>query len=232
MESHNHGRGNFIRELIFGFNDGLVTILALTAGMASAISNNAIIILAAMIAALGGAVSMALGSYISTKSQSEVYRREMDVEKREIEETPNLERKEIEEIYKKKGFKGKQLKMVVDVITSNKKVWLDTMMKDELGLAELSFKNPIKSGLVMLAAFIIGSMIPVSSYFFLAPSLAVLPSITISLAGLFLIGAAKSRITGRSWLKSGIEILVVGAIAAAVGYYIGVISSIYLGVSV
>lgn len=233
MDSHNHGKsGSFVSEIIFGFNDGLVTILALTAGMASVISSNSIIILASLIASLGGSVSMSLGSYISTKSQREVYETQMKMEEKEIKELPETERKEIEEIYKKKGFKGKELKSIVNRITSNKRVWLDTMMRDELGLGEMLFKSPLKSAIFMFLFFIIGSIIPLSVYFFMKPSTAIIPSVLISLAGLFAAGSIKTRLTGRFWMKSGIELMLIGASAAAVGYYIGIISSVFLGVSV
>ncbi len=112
-----------------------------------------------------GAISMAAGTYLSTKSQKEFYESELAREKREMEELPEIEAQKIRDIYKEKGFGGKELELVVKRITFNKDIWLKVMMEEELGLHG-RFENPVRSMLVMGLAFFVGALVPISSYLF------------------------------------------------------------------
>jgi VIT1/CCC1 family predicted Fe2+/Mn2+ transporter len=224
-QEHVPGSG-VVREVIFGFNDGLVSTFALVAGVSGAVMSNAIVLLAGVAGMLSGAISMGLGAYISSKSQMEVYRREIEREKQEIEEKPSHEKAEIREIYRRKGFKGKELENIVKKISSNKDVWLQVMMVEELGLGIQRFDNPVKLGAVMFVAFVVGALIPVVPYVVINEVPAALQvAAALSLVGLFAMGSAKTVITKRSWLKSGIEMVVVGSVAAVVTYFVGTLIS-------
>ncbi|MGH9878925.1 MAG: VIT1/CCC1 transporter family protein, partial [Nitrososphaerales archaeon] len=133
-----------VRDFVFGFGDGINTSLGITAGVGGADVSSSIIILAALVGMFTGAKAMAVQNYLAVKAQRELLRSEIAREKWEIENKPDIERQEIEEIYKAKGFSGKELEMVVNKITSDKKVWLDTMLTEELKLNIEVLGNPLK----------------------------------------------------------------------------------------
>ena len=113
-----HQKGRFIRHFIFGAEDGLISTLGFLSGIAGAHLSKATIVIAGIAEVFAAALSMGIGTYLSSKSQIEVYKRDIEVEREEIESEPKLERKEIEAIYRKKGFKGKELKVIVNKICS------------------------------------------------------------------------------------------------------------------
>ncbi|MBI4162059.1 MAG: VIT1/CCC1 transporter family protein [Candidatus Aenigmarchaeota archaeon] len=213
-------RGESIRSIVLGFNDGLVTTLAIVIGITSVIVESRLIILIGMAEMLAGAISMALGNYISLKSQIDFYKAEIRREKQEIEEMPSAEKAEIYDIYQKKGFKGKLLSQIVKHIISDKKRWLDIMMKEELELSG-KFENPVKSAGLIFVAFITASLIPIVPFFVLPIAEAVPVAIIASVIFLFVSGAIKSRFTKLSWLRSGTEVLIIGLVATAAVYFIG-----------
>ena len=213
--------GSYIRELIFGFNDGLVSVFALVSGIAGAALSSNIILLTGIAGLTAGAVSMALGAYISSKSQIEYYNSEIKREKEEIEKYPEVETEEIRQLYKLKGFKGQNLETVVKIITSDKKIWLKVMMEEELGLVQGKFDNPKIVAVIMGVAFVVGATLPIIPYFFMETVAALPLSAVLSLAGLFAIGSLKTIITKMSWLKSGAEMVGIGILSAAATYTIG-----------
>ena len=213
--------GKFLRHAIFGMNDGLVSVLALTAGLTGALLSKNIVIIAGVTEMIAGAISMSLGTYISTKSQIEFYKREVKKEREDMERLPNLEKSHVREIYKGKGFSGDELDRVVNKLTSDKRIWLDVLVNEELGLTSSKMENAFSAGVVMFFAFIFGALIPLSSFFLLPLDFALRAAIVSSLAILFLAGAAKTHFTGRNWIKSGFEMVIVGALATLVAYYAG-----------
>ncbi len=230
MPSHDHQLGlkKYVRDAVFGFNDGLVSTFALVSGAAGAGLGNFLIAFIGLIAATSGALSMGFGTYISTKSQIEVYRGEIGQELKRIEEKPKAEEEEIKEIFKTFGFRGKELDMVVQRITGNKAAWLSLLAHEELGVGASEFKSPFRAGVIIFLIFIIGAAIPIFPYLILQTNQALAVSIIAGTIGLFLIGAAKTKITKRSWIKSGLEMTLVGLVAALAVYYIGGIVGIYI----
>jgi predicted membrane protein (TIGR00267 family) len=211
--------GKYIRDVVFGANDGLVSILALVAGVAGGITNNKIILLAGIAGTIAGAISMALGAYISTKSHREYVQSEIKRERWEIDNVPEKEKKELYDFYSKKGFKGKDLDRVVEVISSNKEIMLDVMIRDELGL-DTEPNNPLIAGILAGIAFLIGSLPPIIPFLF-ETSNALLIAIIGSLIGLFILGALKTIITKKNPLMLGLESIIVGGVAMAITYYVG-----------
>jgi vacuolar iron transporter family protein len=214
-------KGRAIREVVFGTNDGLITTLGFLAGVTGAISDKNTILLAAIAELVAGAFSMASGAYISSKSQIEYFQKEIAREKREIEEDPEHEKQEIWEIYKGRGFSDEEIAILINRITADKNLWLRFMLREELGLGDEAWENPIKVGLTMGGSFLIGSVIPILPYFFLQPGPALVTATIASLVFLFCLGAFKTRITKSGWLKSGIEMLAIGTASALVGYLVG-----------
>jgi len=218
-------RGRILREVIFGCNDGLVTTLGFLAGVTGSIVQKDVILLAALAEIVAGAFSMSTGAYISSKSQREFYEMEIKREKREIEEDPQHEKDEIRQIYKERGFSDDEITILVRRITSDKDLWLKFMLREELGLGDEAFSNPIRIGAVMGFSFLIGSFFPLVPYFLFPPGTALIVSSIVSLGFLFTLGALKTRITKMNWLKSGLEMLAVGTGCAVVGYIVGLFVS-------
>ncbi|MBI1972138.1 MAG: VIT1/CCC1 transporter family protein [Candidatus Aenigmarchaeota archaeon] len=220
--------GSLLRQVILGGQDGLVNVLGLILGVAAATNDARIVIIAGLAATMAESISMAAVAYTSSKAEKEYYQKELAREMWEIRHIPEMEREEIKIIYYKKGFRGKQLSGIVRKITSDKKLWLDVMMSEELGLAESRTKNPIAEGVVVGLSALIGSLIPLAPFFFLAVSNAMAWGLAVSILSLFIFGAIKSKITVGHWARSGIEMAVVGTVAAILGYLIGVLlGSVY-----
>lgn len=221
-------KGKFIRHFIFGAEDGLISTLGFLSGITGAHLAKFTIVIAGFAAVFAAALSMGIGTYLSSKSQTELIKRNIEVEKSYIEKYPKLEKKEIESIYRKKGFKGGELKRIVNKIFSNKKVLLKEMITSELGILPGKFENPVQSALVMFFTFIILAFIPLFPYLIFPVSQAIIISITLTVLTLFLVGAIKTKLTKRNWFTSGLEMLIFGILAAIVTYYIGnFISTLY-----
>ncbi len=200
----------------------MVNVLGIVLGVATATSSSSIVLLAGLAATFAESVSMAAVAYTSTKAAMEHYESEIEREKREMRDIPSMERKEIEDIYRSKGFSGKLLEQVVDKITSNKSVWLDTMMQEELRLENPSEGlTAVKQGILVGFAAIVGSFVPIIPYFFLSISQATMVSLAMSFSVLFIAGAIKSRMTSGKWLKGGLELMIIGGAAALAGYLVG-----------
>ena len=232
---HFHGepwhtpKGRAIREVVFGMNDGLITTLCFLAGVSSAIAHSGVVILAGLAEVMAGAVSMALGAYLATKAQQEFFAREIARERREIEEAAEHERDEVREIYRGHGLTEDEIEIMTNRITADKERWLHFMLREELGLVEETFDNPVESGAIMGVSFIIGALPPLLPYFFLAPRQALPVTLLLSLLTLFGLGIGKTRVTKVNWLRSGLEVAVLGIIAAAVGYGLGQAGAALLG---
>lgn len=221
-ESWHSPSGRLIREIVFGINDGVISTIGFIFGIAGAFAEHQVVLISGIAEMLAGAVSMFFGGYLSTKSQQEFFEHEISREKREIEEMPAKEREEIRKIYQTKGFRDPQeLDLVVNRITADKKVWLKCMMEEELGLIFESMNSPLKVGLVIGASFLAGGFIPLVPFIFLETAPALKASLFFTSMALFILGAAKTTITQKHWLKSGMEVLFIGIMAAGIGYLIG-----------
>lgn len=212
-----------LRELILGGQDGLVNVLGVVLAVASATNDSKIIIISGLAALFAESISMLAVAYTSSKAANEVYESELKREKEEIEEVPELERQEIWDIFYEKGLRGDILEKVVNKITSDRKLWLDVMMKDELKLFPAGRESPIKDALIVGLAAIIGSLFPLIPFFLLSVSSAMLWSVVFSAFVLFIGGAVKAKLTVGKWWASGLELAFIGMLAAILGYVIGAI---------
>ncbi len=210
-----------MRDFVFGFGDGVNTSLGIAAGVGGADASSDIIILAALVAMFTGAKAMAVQNYLAVKSHRELLKSEIDRENWEIENKPEVEREEIEDIYKAKGFTGKDLEMIVNKITSDKKVWLNTMLTEELNLNLDIVGHPLKGALIMFGSFLIGGILPIIPFFFSSGFTPLIIAVGISLSASFIVGAIKSRMANTSLIKGGIEMAGLGTGIALIGYGIG-----------
>jgi VIT1/CCC1 family predicted Fe2+/Mn2+ transporter len=227
-----HGGGiESIRNVIYGVNDGLTATLGVLAGVGGASVSPRVVLIGGLSAMVASGVSMAGGAYLSSKSQREVYEGQLAREAAEIEAMPELERAELVKIYRSKGLTPSEAETIVGRITSDKKVWLETQAREELGLDVAQFENPTREGLVAGISTLIGGVIPVLGYLLgraligaAANGLAALViAFVVSAAFLFGIGSARSLVTGKGAVKSGLEMLAVGSAVAALTYGVGLL---------
>jgi VIT1/CCC1 family predicted Fe2+/Mn2+ transporter len=217
---------NYIRDIILGFGDGINTSLGIVAGVGGALIAADVVILAALVGMFTGAKAMAVQNYLAVKSQREILESEIKREELEIKNMPNEERMEIENIYRAKGFEGEQLENIVEKITSNKDVWLKTMLTEELGLNLDILGSPLKGALVMFGSFLLGGILPILPYFVVKAGIissitAIGIAIVISVFSSFIVGALKARMAKKNWIKGGIEMAGLGTGIALVGYGLG-----------
>src|SRR5207248_1168397 len=170
-----------------------------------------IVLLAGLAEVIGGTIAMGLGAFLAVKSEQEFILSEREREEREVREFPDEERKEVRTIFARKGFRGQALDQMVQHVTADPVFWVDTMMTEELGLSAAPTGAPLRSGLVVATAYALGAAFPVIPYAlpFAVPT-AFAVSVGCTLAALFAAGAAKTRMTGRSWLRSGLETVLDG----------------------
>lgn len=221
LEPHIPG-GASIREIVFGIEDGLISLLGLALGMAGATGDSKLVVLSGSVAIVAEAFSMGAGAYLSSKAQREYYESEIEREKYEIEHVPKIETKEIRDIYYAKGFRGKELESIVKMITSDKERWLNIMMEEELKIFPEE-ANPIKDTAVMVLSSAIGGLFPLIPFLLLPVSTAVYGAIIATLIVLFLLGVAKTFLTHGDWKRSGLEMAAIGSLAAIVGYVVGLL---------
>lgn len=226
--SEEHRSSTNLRDVILGGQDGLVNVLGIILGLAIASGDLRIILVGGLAATFAESVSMAAVAYTSTRAQQSFYESELEREKREIKEIPEEEREEVREIYRQKGFSGKLLEDVVEKITSNENVWLDEMMKFELGLQPVETKNAFRSSAIVGIAAFVGSLIPLAPFLFLnilqlQINQAIGVALVMSAVTLFIVGAYKAKATVGDWKSSGAEIAVIGMVAAFIGYAIGLL---------
>ena len=227
-----HGSGiESIRNVIYGVNDGLTATLGVLSGVGGASVNPRVVLIGGLSAMVASGVSMAGGAYLASKSQREVFEGQLAREAAEIEAMPELERAELVRIYRSKGLTPDEAKTIVGRITSDKKVWLETQAREELGLDVNQFENPVREGLVAGISTLVGGAIPVLGYlggrWMVGASSSGLAALVVAFVFcavfLFLIGSARSFFTGKGGMRSGLEMLVVGSAVAALTYAVGVL---------
>ena len=219
-----------IREAIFGAQDGLVSTLAVVSTVAGATSERYPVLVAGIASGLAGIFSMAAGEYIGSKSQREIFDAQIVDEREEVHERPGEAEAEVAFMFEEDGLPHDKALEVARIMAQHPDTLLKTMVEKELGLTvEEGGGSPLQGALVMGAAFGLGAIPPILPHVFLADAIAVPISVAATLVVLFGIGAVKSRWTHRSWWASGMEILMLGAIAGIAGYFFGSILPVLLG---
>lgn len=212
---------NYIRDFIYGGIDGAVTTFAVVSGVSGAELSPSIVLILGFANLIADGFSMAASNYLGTKAEHDDYERLEKIEHRHIKVAPEGEREEVREIYRNKGFEGEELEKAVELITADRDRWVQTMLTEEYGLpAEV--RSPWKAALATFAAFNICGLIPLVPYLFGAGSSFLVSCVMTGLT-FFLIGSLKARWSTSSWLRSGLETLFVGALAASLAYAVGVL---------
>jgi VIT1/CCC1 family predicted Fe2+/Mn2+ transporter len=221
-ETWHSASGAWLREAVFGVNDGLVATLGIVAGVTASHLGHLHVVLAALVSVVAAVVSMALGSYISTRSENDFYASEIRRERREIREMPEHEMQEIAEIYADYGFSPEEIAIFQRRFAANPELWLEFMLRDELGILQEHMDRPIANALTMAAAVFVGSMPPVLPYLFTATTATALRLAFVgSAAAAFALGVLKARISSGAWWRSGLQFLAVAMAAAFIGIGFG-----------
>jgi vacuolar iron transporter family protein len=216
-----HHRTNWLRDVILGGQDGLVNILGIILGVIAGGGSKTVLLAAGFAAAITESISMGAVGYTSSVSQRDYYAAERAREAAEIDTMPEAERQEIREIYATKGFDGELLERVVDTITANRDSWLATMMDEELHLQPVQTADIFRSAVVITVATLIGHLIPLLPFVWLARTPALVLAIVLSALVLFGVGVYSAVTLAGDWRKSGLKMLVIGLGAAGVGFLIG-----------
>lgn len=221
---HKTGAGGILRNLVYGFNDGLTANFGLVAGMLGAqgqlnISAHAVIV-AGLAGAAADALSMGASGYLAAKSEAEVNEHEIAMEREEIRLMPDLEREELSLLYQAKGIPAEQAEVLAAEVMRDPERALAEKVAEELKIAAPS-SSPLREAWITGTATAVGAMIPVAPFLISTGPGAIWTSFGISMAAHFGVGAARSFFTGRSIFRSGLDMFVVGLGVAAVGYFVG-----------
>lgn len=215
-----------IDDFIYGSIDGAVTTFAIVAGVIGASLPSGIVLILGFANLFADGFSMAAANFQAAKARNEFIQMKRKQEEWEIDNLAEQERDEIRDIYREKGFKDELLEEIVRVITSRRKVWVDTMMKEELGLIE-DEKSPLNSSISTFIGFNVIGLIPLIPFMIFltmgleANSEAFLYSTLSIIAAFFLVGMIKGKIVKRSKFRSGIYTLIIGGVASIVAYLVG-----------
>lgn len=223
------GSGNNLRAAVFGINDGLVSNASLIMGMAGAQAGNKIIILAGIAGLLAGAFSMGAGEYISVRSQREMFEYQIGLEKKELELYPQEEAEELALIYHARGLTKDEAHKIANLMMKDPHNALDTLAREELGLNPDDLVSPYGAAFFSFISFTIGAAIPIIPFLFSNNSSTLFFAIGLTGLCLFIVGAILSLYTGRKALRSGLRMLLIGAVAGGITYITGNLLGVRLG---
>jgi VIT1/CCC1 family predicted Fe2+/Mn2+ transporter len=218
---HRAGAGGALRAAVFGVNDGLVSNLLLILGVAGGTSNRNIILLAGLAGLLAGAFSMAAGEWVSIQSQRELYEREIAVEREELSAFPEEELEELILIYQAKGLSEDEAKALAGRIMRRPESALDTLTREELGLAPGDLGSPWVAAVSSFGSFGVGAFIPVIPFLAGGGTAALVVAVALSAVTLFVVGSAIGLLTGRSPLRGGVRMVAIAAVVGLVSNLIG-----------
>ncbi|MGD1096256.1 MAG: VIT1/CCC1 transporter family protein [Bryobacteraceae bacterium] len=209
-----------VRDVVIGMADGLTVPFALAAGL-SAVAASRVIVVAGLAEIAAGSIAMGLGGYLAARSDAEHYASERAREEMEIVERPNDERHEVLEILDSYGLNPQQSGLILNAFESNHKVWVDWMMRFELGLEEPDPGRALKSALTIAGAYIAGGLIPLSPYMVASSAVTALQfSVIATIVALAIFGYVKGRFTGAHPLRSSVQTTLIGGLAAGAAYSI------------
>jgi vacuolar iron transporter family protein len=216
-----HRQTNWLRDVILGGQDGLVNILGIILGVIAGGGSKTVLLATGFAAAFTESVSMGAVGYTSALSERDYYAAERAREEAEIDTTAEAERQEIRDIYAGKGFSGDLLDRVVDTITANRDAWLTTMMDEELHLQPVKSADILRSASLITLATLVGHLIPLLPFVWLPRSTALITAFILSAAVLFGVGTYSALTLVGDWRKKGLQMVVIGLGAAAIGFLIG-----------
>ena len=218
--------GNFVRDIVIGMSDGLTVPFALAAGLSGAVQQTRLIVIGGLAEIAAGSIAMGLGGYLAARSDAEHYEQERLREQREIKEIPEEEMAEVGRVFQAYGLTQQESTPVVEALSRRPDAWVDFMMRFELGLEEPDPRRALTSAATIAGAYIAGGFIPLTPYMVLSTvNRGLLVSAAVTLAALGIFGYIKGRYTGARPLRSALQTLVIGGVAAAAAFMLARIIS-------
>jgi vacuolar iron transporter family protein len=218
VEKH-FGASALVRDVVIGMSDGLTVPFALAAGLSGAVSSSRVVVLAGLAEIAAGSIAMGLGGYLAAQGDAEHYANERLREEREIVERTRDEEEEIYEIFDQYGVSRSESAPVLEALKRRPQAWVDFMMRFELGLEEPQPHRAGRSALTIAVSYIIGGLVPLSPYMTgVHISSALTASVVITLIALLLFGGVKGRLTGAGTVRSALQTLFIGGLAAGAAY--------------
>ncbi|MFH1711847.1 MAG: VIT1/CCC1 transporter family protein [Patescibacteria group bacterium] len=221
-----------IREIVFGLEDSLVSTLGAITGIAAGTGNSFVVILSGVVLIFVEAVSMAAGSYLSSKSAREVYESRLKQDKSRILQERVSDDESLHDMLQRKRFSKREIEIIFEALSKERKMWLREVKRSEYRFAPSVATNPVRSGIVMGVFYLIGGIFPLLPYLFLPVYSAITPSILISGILLFALGVAKGKVVNTHPLKSGLEMTVISLSAAIVGFLVGRLVADIFGIEI
>lgn len=210
-----------VRDVVIGMADGLTVPFALAAGLSAAVTSTQLIVTAGLAEIAAGAIAMGLGGYLAARTDEEHYQSEMRREGWEVDNMRDAEVREVRDVFAEYGLKGAELDAVVSALASDKKRWVDFMMRFELGLEKPDPKRAPISAATIAVSYLVGGLIPLVPYMLSGNmKTALLYSVIFTGIALAVFGAVKGRLTGMNVFKSGLQTLFVGGLAASAAFYL------------
>ncbi|MCX5987678.1 MAG: VIT1/CCC1 transporter family protein [Chloroflexi bacterium] len=208
-----------VRDVVIGMSDGLTVPFALAAGLSAAVTSSSLIVTAGLAEVAAGAIAMGLGGYLAAKTDIEHFDAEVARERREIAEVPHREVAEVESVMRGFGLEGEPLERVVAAITADRDRWVEFMMRFELGIERPDPRRAFTSAFTIGGAYIVGGLVPLVPYM-LVPAVpdAMVWSVISTGVALLAFGAIKGRFTGMNLVRSAVQTLVVGGLAAGAAF--------------
>jgi len=217
------------RAAVFGVSDGLVSNVSLILGVAGASPQPGVVRLAGLAGLIAGAVSMAAGEYVSMRAQTELFERELDIERRELERSPHAETIELTHIYEARGVQPTRARALAEDMMRDPDVALETHAREELGIDPGSLGSAWWAAVSSFLAFTVGAFIPLLPWLIGSGDAAVIGSVVLGALGALGVGIALARFTGRSPVRSGLRQLLIAAIAATVTFLVGRVVGVGVG---
>jgi VIT1/CCC1 family predicted Fe2+/Mn2+ transporter len=230
LEGRHRSGGNALRAGVLGANDGLVSNFSLVMGVAGAQVHTGTLLVTGLAGLLAGAISMALGEWLSVQSSRELYENQIQIEKQELESAPEEEKEELTLIYQAKGLPAEEAARLAERLLQEPASALDTLSREELGIDPQELGGSAWEAAAMsFLLFALGAILPVLPFFFFKGATAVLSSAGLSGLGLFVIGSSITLVTGKHWLGAGLRQVLFGLAAAAITFGIGRLIGVNLG---
>ncbi|NKE70009.1 VIT1/CCC1 transporter family protein [Candidatus Manganitrophus noduliformans] len=217
-----------LREAVFGVQDGLISTLGALTGIAEGTESRAAVVISGVVIIVVESLSMAAGSYLSSKSHKQYLQRLLREEEEQIARDPEGERREIWAMYRERGYPDEEIAIIANRLLSDKALLLEDMAHKELGISPASLEGPAGNALVMGIAYVFGGLVPVLPYLILSIDAAMPLSVSGTLIALFLFGGLKGRLVGQRGWRSALEMVGIAGLAAAAGYGIGRLASFWI----
>jgi len=213
--------GESVRDVVIGMSDGLTVPFALAAGLSGAVSSTGIVVTAGFAEIAAGSIAMGLGGYLAARSDAEHYASERTREANEVREKPEAERGEVREVFSVYGLTEAESAPVVQALSTRPDAWVDFMMRFELGLERPDPRRALRSALTIAGAYAVGGFIPLAPYLVWSSiSTALLFSVAFTLVALAVFGYVKGHFTGTKPVRSAVQTVIIGGLAAAAAFAI------------